>query len=513
MKKTVFTKILSAILASLMLFSLASCSSKDATGEGYYAPNDSDILPEVPSEGEEIPPEDYGKLVENPWISTLENPTSTFSSDVDTASYARFRAFVTGGGKNSGGITSFATLKDYYGSSIRTEEMLNYFKYSTKSPENGDLFGVKSEIAPCPWNSSASLLMMTFKAKEVNAENKGNNLVFLIDVSGSMASDDKLPLLKKAFNTLISELGPNDRISIVTYSGEERTLLKGCKGTDKDKIKKAVSKLEAGGSTNGSAGMEKAYSLAQDYYIDGGNNRIIMATDGDLNVGITSTDGILDYVEEKRESGIYISTVGFGSGGYNDSMLETIADNGNGAYYFIDGESEIEKVFGSDLLSTLYTVAEDVKFQLTFNSEAVDAYRLIGYENRLMNNEDFTNDAKDAGEVGSGQELVVCYELKFAANGTDLLITDVASLAVRYKNPGELEANQNDYTVDYSAISQTLSNDMKFAYAVIVTAMLLHDSEYLDENITLDYVKDTLGSLSLENFYKKEFRDIINMLK
>lgn len=499
MKKSLFTKFIALTFVAVMIFSLVSCDAKD---DALMDPTLNKAPGSEPFDDEYIN-ENYGKLIENAWVSTLEEPTSTFSSDVDTASYSRLRAYLNN-------KMNFNTIRDYYGASIRTEEMLNYFRYTTNAPVGDDLFGVRTEIAPCPWNAEASLLMMTFKAKEADTKSKGNNLVFLIDVSGSMDSDDKLPLLKDAFDTLINSLGSKDRISIVTYSGEEKVLLEGCSGNDKDKIRKAVKKLQAGGSTNGSAGMERAYSIAQDYFIEGGNNRIIMATDGDLNVGITSTEGILDYVENKRQSGIYISTLGFGTGGYNDSMLETIADNGNGAYYFIDGMTEAEKIFGTDLLSTLYTVAEDVKFQLTFNELAISEYRLVGYENRVMNNEDFENDAKDAGEVGSGHQLVVCYEIKFTQN--DAIAENLMTLRVRYKNPGELTALQNDYTITAESIKENASDDFKFASAVIVTAMLLHNSEYIDDGITLDYVKNTLKELELNDFYKKEFRDLIKKL-
>ncbi|MBE6608439.1 MAG: VWA domain-containing protein [Ruminococcaceae bacterium] len=502
MKKSLFTKFLALTFVAVMIFSLASCSAKGwaedmmAPSDNYYSGTTDESMPEF---GDTLPDE-YGKLIENSWISTSEEPTSTFSSDVDTASYSRLRAYLNN-------KMPFENIKTYYGSSIRTEEMLNYFKYTTNSPIGDDLFGVRTEIAPCPWNANASLLMMTFKAKEADTKSKGNNLVFLIDVSGSMASEDKLPLLQKAFDTLINSLGSNDRISIVTYSGEEKVVLEGCSGNDKNRIKKAVKTLEAGGSTNGSSGMERAYSIAQDYFIEGGNNRIIMATDGDLNVGITSTEGILDYVENKRQSGIYISTLGFGTGGYNDSILETIADNGNGAYYFIDGMTEAEKIFGTDLLSTLYTVAEDVKFQLTFNELAISEYRLVGYENRVMDNEDFENDAKDAGEVGAGQQLVVCYEIKWS--NAEVYVENIMSLSVRYKKPGELNALQNDYVIKNDIATENPSDDFKFASAVIVTAMLLHDSKYIDEGITLDYVKNTLKSLDLNDFYKEEFRNLI----
>ena len=506
MKKSFLSKILSVILAISSLAILVSCSAAKEDGfggnmvaDGIYNEN----MSETGSLPSEIPPEEYGKLIENKWISTADEPTSTFSSDVDTASYTRFRAFVN---QNA----SLKTLQDYYGASIRTEEMLNYFKYTTNAPEGDDLFGVRTEIAPCPWNESASLLMMTFKAKEVDAVNKGNNLVFLIDVSGSMNSEDKLPLLKKSFGELVKNLSDKDRISIVTYSGAEKVVLEGCKGSDKDKIMKAVNSLGASGSTNGSAGMERAYSIAKDYFIEDGNNRIIMATDGDLNVGISTTEGILEFVEEKRKSGIYISTLGFGTGGYNDSILETIADNGNGAYYFIDGMSEVEKVFGSDLLSTLYTVAQDVKFQLTFDTRTVSEYRLVGYENRLMNNEDFENDAKDAGELGSGQQLVVCYEIK--TTDTEVDIRELASLSVRYKNPGELEALQNDYTITRDVVKIAPSEDMKFASAVIMTSMIIHRSEYIDEGIDIAFVCDELAKLDLSDSYKKEFKTLVSKI-
>lgn len=504
MKKSFLSKILSVILAISSLTVFVACSAMDKEGnmaaDGLYYENMNATDMMSPSD---IDSEEYGKLIENKWISTSDEPTSTFSSDVDTASYTRFRAFINQG-------ATLKTLQDYYGASIRTEEMLNYFKYTTNNPVDDDLFGVRTEIAPCPWNESAELLMMTFKAKEVSAVNKGNNLVFLIDVSGSMNSQDKLPLLKKAFGELVKNLDAKDRISIVTYSGAEKVVLEGCKGSDKDKILKAVEKLDASGSTNGSAGMERAYSIAKDYFIEDGNNRIIMATDGDLNVGISTTDGILEFVEQKRQSGIYISTLGFGTGGYNDSILETIADNGNGAYYFIDSMSEVEKVFGSDLLSTLYTVAQDVKFQITFDARTVSEYRLVGYENRLMNNEDFENDAKDAGEVGSGQQLVVCYEVKTTDTEVDVL--ELASLSVRYKNPGELEALQNDYTITRDVIKIAPSEDMKFASAVIMTSMILHRSEYLDEGIDIAFVNDELAKLDLSDGYKKEFKTLVSKI-
>ena len=242
-------------------------------------------------------------------------------------------------------------------------------------------------------------------------EKGANNLVFLIDVSGSMASDDKLPLLKKAFSNLVSALDENDRVSIVTYSGKEEVVLSGCKGNRDEEIMNAINSLEASGSTNGEAGLTRAYSIAKDYFIADGNNRIIMASDGDLNVGISSESELKSYIETKRDEGIFLSVLGFGTGNYKDEKMSALAQNGNGVYYYIDGEREAEKVLGEDLFATLYTVAKDVKFQLEFNSEQVSKYRLIGYETRMLNTEDFDDDTKDAGDVGAGHSITVCYEI------------------------------------------------------------------------------------------------------
>lgn len=497
MKKHWFIKVLSLVFAVAITVSLSSCGGGPAGTQGSEPPQNPGGDPTV--EGGQYAPK-YGQLVENPWASTAETPTSTFSSDVDTASYARLRAFLNQG-------MTVKSITKYYGGSIRTEELLNYFSYTANAPTGTDLFGVRTELAPCPWNSEAHLLMMTFKAREVDSVSAGNNLVFLVDVSGSMAADNKLPLLKEAFSILIDTLTEKDTVSIVTYSGKEQVLLAGESGANKEKIRQAVQELTARGSTNGQAGMERAYSLAQDFYIEGGNNRIIMATDGDLNVGISTTDDILKFVQQKRQSGIFISTMGFGTSGYNDSNLETIADNGNGTYYFIDGMTEARKIFGEDLVTTLYTVAQDVKFQVTFNEKAISAYRLIGYESRVMEDDDFEDDAKDAGEVGSGQQLVVCYELKLTetAAGADELMT----LSVRHKDPGAYDAIQRDYKITPESITDTPSEDLQFASAVIVVAMLLHESEYLDKDIKLDYVKETLYSINTDDFYKNEFKAII----
>ena len=299
-------------------------------------------------------------------------------------------------------------------------------------------------------------------------------------------------------------------VSIVTYSGNERVVLKGCSGAKKEQILNAINALEAQGSTNGEAGLERAYQIAEEYFISDGNNRIIMASDGDLNVGISSTEELERFVTEKRESGVFLSVLGFGAGNYKDAQMETIADCGNGVYYYIDDETEAEKVFGEEIFSTLYTVAKDVKLQLTFEPDAVSAYRLVGYETRLLNKEDFADDTKDAGELGAGHSLTVCYELILtdAAKDTDTWMT----LGVRYKAPDGAKSEENSYT--FGKANQTNAPDERFRFvcAVIETAMLIHESEYIGA-ITLSDVKAELEGLDLSgDAYKAQFRALIGKL-
>ncbi len=453
----------------------------------------------------QIPPEEYGKLIENPFISTAENKVSTFSADVDTASYTYFRKLMGYG-------WSLSEIIAQAGSSIRTEEMINYFDYDYVEPGEGQLFGVKTQIAPCPWNEDAVLMQLGLKADEM-ISTKGNNLVFLIDVSGSMRSDDKLPLLQTAFTYLTETLSSDDIVSIVTYSGREAVLLEGCKGTYTDQILKAVNSLDANGSTNGQAGLQKAYEIAAKYLIEGGNNRIILASDGDLNVGIRNPDELKAFVEEKRDAGIYLTTLGFGTGNYRDANMEALADNGNGVYHYIDCAAEAEKIFGDDLLSTLYTVAEDVKMQITFDPQYVREYRLVGYENRLLNEEDFEDDTKDAGEVGAGHTLTVCYELVLTENAaTPTAEMELMKLAIRHKAPGEDVSQLNEYPVTGASYTATPDNDFKFICAVAELSMILHASEYTSpENLAA--IRDELAALPLgDDMYKEAFRDMVAKL-
>ncbi len=572
MKRKLYS-ILSFLLITVLLFSVASCAAaKDANnaapapeGSENLAPDDNNVtnnnnntnndnnndnnndsnnsgnkenadetLPEmspvlpwpeggeammpdagIPSEptvpGDPGEPSDPGnndypdKFMENPFVNTEENNVSTLSADVDTASYTYFRKLV-----NSG--YDWGELMRYAASSLRTEEFLNYFKYTANQPGNGELFSVNSSIYPCPWNTNSVLFSMTLQAADaIPAE--GNNLVFLIDVSGSMMSRDKLPLLKTAFSYLTDQLNENDIISIVTYSGKEAVVLDGCSGNKKETILSAINSLNASGSTNGEAGLQKAYELAEKHMIEGGNNRIIMASDGDLNVGISTQEELKNFITEKRDAGIFLSVLGFGTGNYRDAKMETLADNGNGVYLYVDGESEAEKIFSTDLLANLYTVAKDVKMQITFDKTYVSSFRLIGYENRTLNEEDFTDDTKDAGEVGAGHQITVCYELCLteAAMTEDAMWLD---FAVNYKLPNEsTSVIPNLYNIGYGDYTATPDADRAFMIAVIETCMLLHESQYLPTDFDLGDILEQLNALDLSDYPERaEFRDLLTKL-
>lgn len=510
MKKTFILILTLCLLASVFGCSKAADESKGgydamepvpAPGEysSYYSYSTSEPL-------EENHNDDFSKetvIVENDFIYTGRNNISTFSADVDTGSYTFLRKLISQG-------YNLEELISTAGPSIRTEEMVNYFDYDYQLPSSDELFGVSVQIADCPWNEDAALMILGLKTEAIEPS-AGNNLVFLIDVSGSMNARDKLDLLKTSFGYLVDQLDEDDVVSIVTYSGRESVELEGCPGNKGDKILRCINSLRSGGSTNGEAGLQKAYQLAEEYYIQGGNNRIIMASDGDLNVGISSTSELEEYVAEKRDQGVYLSVLGFGTGNYRDSMMETIADNGNGVYYYIDNDMEAEKVLGTDLISTLYTVAEDVKLQIEFNKDNVLEYRLIGYENRKLATEDFEDDTKDAGEVGAGHTVTVCYEL-ILRDGAKESRADWMNLAIRFKNPGETKSQLNEYGIGGSAFTNEPNDDFRFTAALIELSMILRDSEY-GKTISLNDVISTLASLDLtQDQYKEELYSMVKSL-
>lgn len=358
-------------------------------------------------------------------------------------------------------------------------------------------------------------------------ERPAMNLVFLIDVSGSMYDDNKLPLVQKSFSMLTDNLTAADRVSIVTYAGSDEVVLEGADGNDRKKILRAINDLEAGGSTAGAAGINTAYDIAQKYFIDGGNNRVILATDGDLNVGLSSESELTRLIEEKRESGVFLSVLGFGTGNYKDNRLEALADYGNGNYSYIDSEKEAKKVLVDEMSGTLFTVAKDVKFQLEFNPANVKGYRLIGYENRVMAAEDFNDDTKDAGEIGAGHSVTVLYEivpadskmelgeseLKYASDSEGVMGDELLTVNIRYKEPEGSESKLLTYPVNKSLYSDKMSADMNFASCVAEFGMLLRNSRYIGD---VTY-KDVSAQLSKYDYsdddYKDEFIYLVNTMK
>lgn len=424
--------------------------------------------------------EEYSSIIESGYKSVAANPLSTFSVDVDTASYANVRRMIEYGGNVNP-------------EAVRIEEFINYFDYSYPQPTTDDPFSVTTELSDCPWNSETKLLLVGLKAEEIKREEREPlNLVFLIDVSGSMFSDDKLPLVQKAFTMLTDTLTEDDRISIVTYAGKEKVVLKGTSGEDKEKIKKAINSLEAGGSTYGEAGINRAYELAEKYFIKNGNNRVILATDGDLNVGLSSEEELTKLIEEKRESGVFLSVLGFGTGNIKDNRMEALADHGNGNYSYIDSELEAKKVLVEEMSGTLYTVAKDVKIQVEFNPANVSGYRLIGYENRALADEDFADDTKDAGEIGAGHTVTALYEivpndsgtsipeaeLKYQQNTVTGNKNELLTVSLRYKQPDGDTSKLLAVPVTMESYTKKMPANMTFAAAAAEFGMVLRGSEY-----------------------------------
>lgn len=451
--------------------------------------------------------EEYNSIVESNFKSVKDYPLSTFSVDVDTASYSNIRRMINNGER---------VVPD----AVRIEEMINYFKYDYEKPTDDIPFSINTELSDCPWNKNAKLLLIGLQAKEIDLENRpSSNLVFLLDVSGSMDAPNKLPLMQKAFIMLTENLNENDRISIVTYAGVERVVLKGAKGNETMKIVSAIEELTAGGATAGEAGINKAYELAREYFIEGGINRVILATDGDLNVGISSEGELVRLIEEKRKSGIYLSVLGFGTGNLKDNKMEALADNGNGNYHYIDSVLEAKKVLVEEMGGTLYTVAKDVKLQVEFNPAYIKGYRLIGYENRLLASEDFNDDSKDAGEIGAGHRVTALYEIVEVSSEQEIaesnlkyqtqqLVTDSnewLTINVRYKEPDQDISKLISVTVDEKDYTPEMPDNLRFASSVAAFGMLLRDSKWKGE-ASYQMILDNLMDYDLNgDEYKEEF--------
>lgn len=451
--------------------------------------------------------EGYTDAGEPDFVSAAEQPLSTLSADADTASYANLRRLVRSG----------AGLGTIDPGAVRIEEMLNYFDYDYAAPAEGEDFALTARAGACPWNAESELVVLGLAAAQVATEAPPTNLVLLVDVSGSMGDAEKLPLLKESVARIVEGLRPEDRVSIVTYSGVEEVVLKGASGGDAGAILGAINGLEAAGSTNGEAGLSMAYRVAEEMHIDGGVNRIVMASDGDLNVGISSEDELNAFVSEKRGQGTYLSVLGFGSGNYQDAKMETLADHGNGSYHYIDSADEAARVYERFLAAGAVPVADDVKLQVEFDPQMVESYRLIGYANRIMADEDFRNDGADAGELCAGVELTVAYEVVLTDEGRRREGDEPwLTCAVRYQPAGERAGEapaEQRFTVSRESWSAEPGDDWSLAAAVVEFGMLARDSEFVGAATADDaaaLAEGSAGSLdATDRAARREFADLI----
>ena len=463
--------------------------------------------------------EEYDRVYENRFKDTASSPLSTFSIDVDTASYANSRRFIKGNN---------LPPKD----AVRIEEFINYFTYNYPQPENGAPFSIVNEVSRCPWNNDHLLVHLGLQGKKIKSENRvASNLVFLLDVSGSMDEPLKLPLVQSAYKLLVGELSEKDRVAIVVYAGAAGLVLPSTPGDQKEKITGAIEQLRAGGCTAGGEGIILAYQMAMDNFISGGNNRVILATDGDFNIGVSSTSELVRLIEEKREKGVFLTVLGFGMGNYKDSRMEQLADKGNGNFFYIDSLLEAKKVFINELGSTLFTIAKDVKIQVEFNPAKVKAYKLIGYENRLLENEDFNDDKKDAGELGAGHSVTALYEIIPANSdenlpGIDILkyqrskirsraykCKELMTVKLRYKEPDGNKSKLLSLTVEdrVGDLART-SDNFRFSAAVAELGLLLRESPF-KANASYEHVlAEAKGAKGQDPFgYRAEFIQLVEL--
>lgn len=468
---------------------------------------------------------EYDYQEEHRFVSTKDSPLSTFAADCDTASYSNIRSYIEEGMLPPAGA-------------VRVEEMINYFDYDYVSgPEAGKKFAVYTEYADCPWNKDTKLMMVGLNTAAIDmSEKKASNLVFLIDTSGSMYEENKLPLAQKAFKMLAENLDENDRISIVTYAGSDTVVLNGVAGSEAYTICEALDSLEASGSTNGSAGLITAYEIAEQQFIKDGNNRVILATDGDLNVGLTSESDLVGLITEEKDSGIFLSVLGFGSDNLKDNKLEALADHGNGNYSYLDSVYEAKKVLVDEMGGTLYTVAKDVKLQIEFNPEQVKGYRQIGYENRALSAEDFADDTVDGGEIGAGHVVTALYEVvpvdsEFDVPEAETKYTskkqsadysgELATVNIRYKEPDGDKSTLETAIIKAESGQKEMSHDLSFASAVAVYGMLLTDSAYkgtatykmveelAEAGITVQTDERNMAQASNDQLYRSQFLELV----
>ena len=489
MKKLLFT--LSLLISLFVLISCAS-SPKDSAYPNAIA---WDVASSEPNAGHET----YEQIKENSFVETEKESSVYFSMDSNTSSYSNLRRMINEGYLNN------------LGNAIRTDELLNYFDYDFN---NSDLtFTSHAEISKCPWNQDNYLLTVGIKTRETTVENysQGNNYVFLIDVSGSMQGENRIGLVKKSFNMLVDTLSDNDTVSIVTYASNEKIVLEGAKGANKEAIKRAINNLVANGSTYAQKGLQTAYEIAAKYFINGGNNRILIASDGDFNAGISDPVRLKEFIQDKAKSGVYISALGFGMGNYRDDMMRAIAQNGNGIFAYIDSIEEAKRVLIDKADNTFCVVAQDVKSKLEFNPELVSEYRLIGYENKTMSEIDYQNDQTDAGELGSNTTTMICVELKL----TEAALNDINGLFklnIKYKDPETLTGIEYIDTFIHLELKdfEETTEDHKFASCVVAFSLILRDSKYKGQADITETV-NLLSSLNCvkEDEYKAEFLSLV----
>lgn len=462
--------------------------------------------------------EGYSPITENSFKNPLDHPLSTFSIDVDTASYSNTRRMLNWNQRPP--IDS-----------VRIEEFINYFSYDYAAPEDEHPFAVHLDSASAPWNKANRLVRIALKGKELDLSERADaNLVFLVDVSGSMNDRKKLPLVKKSLSYIIEKMSASDRIAIVVYAGASGLALPSTTANNQETIQHALDRLSAGGSTNGGAGIELAYKVAQEHFIENGINRVILCTDGDFNVGVSDQGSLQRLIEEKAKSGVFFSAIGFGSGNYRDDIMELLSNKGNGNYAYIDSDKEARKVFVQNLLGTLYTIAKDVKIQVEFNPEQVAAYRLIGYENRMLAKEDFNNDKKDAGEIGAGHTVTALYEIvptgqeaptvdvddlryqKPAEQTTTAADGEMLTVKLRYKEPdGDTSKLIAHHLIDSNQLIENADEDFRFASGVAAFAMILRNSSYVGEFSSEDVKSLISGSLGKDSGgYRSELLELID---
>ncbi len=461
--------------------------------------------------------ESYDPIVENEFLDVLNNPLSTFSIDVDRASYSNTRRFLNSGHMPPPGA-------------VRIEELINYFSYDYPEPGGEHPFSVNLEMTPCPWNSENQLLLVGLQGKTIRKKDvKQSNLVFLIDVSGSMDWENKLPMVKESMKILVNNLGKDDIVSIAVYAGAAGMVLEPTSGRHKEKILDAIDRLQAGGSTAGGAGIKLAYKLANENFLPEGNNRVILATDGDFNVGVSNNSELVKLIEEKREDGVFLSVLGFGMGNYKDAKMEKLSNAGNGNYAYIDNLAEAKKVFGKEFFGTLFTIAKDVKIQIEFNPQHISSYRLIGYENRLLRDEDFNDDTKDAGEIGAGHSVTALYEIstkdaKEENPAVDPLkyqelvlreSPEYLSIKLRYKEPdGKKSKLIEEVFTEDELMSMDAGRNLKFAACVAEFGMLIRDSRFKGDASYRDLLKRIKASIEKEDDEcRKEFYSLVRKAK